>query len=397
MFADTSSISDSDIHHVPPQTASAAVNKRFWPLFRRTKRIKPDSPCSPKKRWGRRAALLLVGALVILVAGVCVLLYPKWRDVQAVRGIIELFEDGVLSEDEVSGYSILFARLPKDERDELEAALARIARGEIVLEKAWTAESRIPMLIVKPRGDGPFPAVLFMHGVGGFGLIGKETAVPYFAKMVDRGYAMVAFDARHFGERGGIVEVARIGEEGIYPDIVIPTATEDVFEVAGYVGARSDVDPSRLGMFGYSMGGLIAVGALAHDKDDVLRAVVCASGGANFDKVAEVQRAHDRHVPDLPDSVLASIRAFDPIHHVEKLFPAALLLIHGRQDSAAPVEGAESLYNEALGHYSEKPDRIKLHLVDSGHDLYPEWMDDAFDWFDQYLADDSAISEPDHQ
>ena len=339
----------------------------------------------------RRCVWLLAAAGVVIAAAVtaiCLIAPPVGAQadkIEQLRRIITFFDDSRLDESEAAGLDALMAAAPPDERKKLRDALGRLVRDELLLEKTRTPGTGIPLLIVGPKGGGPHPAVLFMHGAGGAGLVGKETAIAHFALMADRGYLMVAFDARHFGERGGAAQVAMIGEKGIYPKIVIPTACEDVFEVVEYLGTREDVAQERVGMFGYSMGGLIALAAAAHDTEHVLKAVVCAAGGADFHTVRSVRKARGESVADLSPEVVAAIERFDPINHVDAFYPKAVLMIHGRNDRSAPVEGVQSFHRTVREHYAAEPERLELRLVDTGHELYPTWIDDIFDWFDRFL------------
>ena len=338
----------------------------------------------------RNRSHLLVATVVFIatITFICAIVLrvdAQTENVGALRRIIAFFDDSRLDKSEAAGYNALLARLPADERQRLENALARLVRGELLLEKARTANTGIPFLIVAPKEGGPHPAVLFMHGAGGGGLLGKETAIPYFALMADRGYLLVAFDARDFGERGGIAQVALTGETGIYPKIVIPTACQDVFEVAEYIRSRHDVLKDHIGMFGYSMGALITLGAAAHDTDKVLKAVVAAAGGADFHRVLSARKSRGEPVADLPAEVVAQIEKFDPVNHLESFYPTAVLMINGRKDTAAPVEGAQSFVNALQSHYKSTPERLELRLMDTGHELYPTWIEEAFDWFDKFL------------
>jgi len=340
---------------------------------------------------GKRRFLVVVGFVVIAITVVgAAIVAPKawrqWNRIQQVRRIIGFFDDSRLDESEAASFDVLLTAMPLDERHKLHDALERLVRGELVLEKTRTTRTGIPLLIVRKNGIGPYPAVLFMHAAGGMGIIGKETAIPYFALMGDRGYLMVAFDARHFGERGGIAQVARIGEQRIYPEIVIPTAWEDVFEVVEYLKSRADVAADRIGMVGYSMGGVIALGAGAKDTEHTIKAIVCAAGGADFHKVASIKETRGEHTVKLSPAVLDQIERFDPINHVDAFYPTALLLIHGRRDAIAPIEGVQSFATALRKYYEPAPERLELRTADAGHELYPGWVEDALDWFDKFLV-----------
>jgi dienelactone hydrolase len=341
-------------------------------------------------RRGKWLACGLGILLAFLLAGAGVLTFKLWPVIIQIRQmsrIITAFDDSRLDASEIELYRPLLARVPEPERERLFSALGRFSRGELRLEKIFTEANHLPILIVAPPGSGPFPALIFIHGAGGAGVLGKETAIPFFAELAGRGYLMAAFDTRCFGERGGVLAVVMAGKKGIYPKIVIPTARQDVFEVAACLQKRGDVIKDQMGLFGYSMGGLITLGAGAQDKNHVFKALVCAAGGANYDAVVEALKATGRPAPELPESVVQQIREFDPFNHLNAFCPAAIMLIHGRNDMTAPFAGVQSFYDALRPLYAASPERLKLVVVDGDHDLYPTWMEDALGWFDRFLAE----------
>ncbi len=105
-------------------------------------------------------------------------------------------------------------------------------------------------------------AVVVLHGSGS-----TRTAVLGQAAVLARhGYGVLLFDARGMGRSGG-----RAMNRGWYGD-------RDVIGALDFLEAQPDVDRSRLGALGESMGGEEAIGAMAADAR--LRAVV-AEGATN--------------------------------------------------------------------------------------------------------------------
>ena len=62
-------------------------------------------------------------------------------------------------------------------------------------------------------------------------------------QLVPQGYAVLTFDARGHGASGGLV-----GVDG-------PREIQDVRELFSWLGSQGDVNPQRIGAFGYSYGG----------------------------------------------------------------------------------------------------------------------------------------------
>ena len=103
--------------------------------------------------------------------------------------------------------------------------------------------SLLPGYLAKPDGSGPFPAVVILHGCGGF-----------FSS-----YASVADDLRWEGYV--VLAVDSLGPRGI-PDACVDgliAQAIDAFAALAYLSKQSFVDPSRIAVLGYSMGGSSAL------------------------------------------------------------------------------------------------------------------------------------------
>jgi len=95
---------------------------------------------------------------------------------------------------------------------------------------------------------GGWPAVIFMHGLGG---TRASTLAVAQAMGIGERYAVLGFDARGHGESGGL-----IGIDG-------PREVADVRAVFGWLRARPEVADARIGGWGVSYGGGAAWNSLA--------------------------------------------------------------------------------------------------------------------------------------
>lgn len=152
--------------------------------------------------------------------------------------------------------------------------------------------SRVPAYLVAPNGGGRHPAALFLHGSGGtrFDLIGEA--------------ALLA--------RRGLVTMTISYPNGAtaYRPLVV-----DARRALDLLAARSDVDASRLGVFGFSLGGQLAA-ILAGDEPRIESADILGGRG-NQVTLYWIRRAHaklffqagdhDQVVPH--DQLLALMRA----------------------------------------------------------------------------------------
>ena len=111
----------------------------------------------------------------------------------------------------------------------------------------------IAAAIRKPKGDGPFPAIIMFHGApGGRGmeqLVGwsrGDTGGPVWERFLQEGYVVAVADYR-----GGNYNLTSVpSTEG-----GLPTAIDDGMAVIDYVKALPYVDSSNLNLYGVSLGG----------------------------------------------------------------------------------------------------------------------------------------------
>jgi len=118
--------------------------------------------------------------------------------------------------------------------------------------------TQIAGILRKPqRGDGPFPAVVGLHGCAGlYNEQGEERGIQrqWGRLLVNQGYVVLMVDGfrpRRVGNACGT------GEQSVSPTSVRPY---DAYGALRYLQARGDVDPKRIGLLGWSHGG----GATVH-------------------------------------------------------------------------------------------------------------------------------------
>jgi acetyl esterase/lipase len=173
-----------------------------------------------------------------------------------------------------------------------------------------------------PRGSGPFPAAMFVHG-------------GFWRAKYDLGHAgFVCAALTKAGFATWNLEYRRVGN----PDGGWPGSFEDV--TAGYqflkqLTTKYPIDAKRIIVLGHSAGGQLALALAAHHN--TMRAVVSLAG------VLNLRRAWDLH---LSNDAVAEFLGGPPERvpdHYHEASPAELdihckqLLIHGSEDDIVPV------------------------------------------------------------
>jgi dienelactone hydrolase len=103
----------------------------------------------------------------------------------------------------------------------------------------------------RPAGDGPFPAIILLHGCAGRSARASEDALA--ARFVALGYAVLVVDS--FATRG-----IKIHCTGDGPAI---DRTMDAYGGLAYLADLPFVDPDRVAVVGYSQGAIAALAVVA--------------------------------------------------------------------------------------------------------------------------------------
>ncbi len=216
-----------------------------------------------------------------------------------------------------------------------------------------------------PPGDGPFPAVVVVHGsvdpdeyISGGDLEAEQRA------LVESGYVVLATDLRGYaGSDAADAESLAVDpgfgwmtvlDWGMALDVVNALAVLRSGQVAG-------VDPERIGVVGHSLGGLLAMDAavIAPGSSDIV--VALSAPTTAFGEVIEEYTADDPETrSEISESV--GLPSENPQYWADvsprTFFDRAtepLLLIHGSADDVALAEWSQETAAawQAAGHQAE--------------------------------------------
>ncbi|AKF80680.1 Serine aminopeptidase, S33 [Myxococcus fulvus] len=177
-------------------------------------------------------------------------------------------------------------------------------------------------------------AVVLVHGFAD-----NRAQLLFEARALARaGYGVLLFDLRAHGESGG--DRVTWGDR----------ERRDVTAALDFVAARPDVDPARLGLFGFSMGGTTALLVAEHDA----RVKAVAAAGAYPALEADVYSGYGKWGALSAEPVLWTLRragvdvdAVRPIDGMCQLKGRPLLLVNGDVDPDAPAKLQASLFRAA--------------------------------------------------
>ncbi|MFC3120899.1 alpha/beta hydrolase family protein [Agaribacter flavus] len=239
-----------------------------------------------------------------------------------------------------------------------EAALARTAKLDSILFKAAKGHMKldkvkiksevdglaIPAYVFKPikaKGEGKHPAIVWVYG-GIHDYFGINY-FPFIKEAIEQGYVVIAPEYR--GASGYGEEYYNALDYGGYE-------VNDAISAANYLKSSvSIVDSSRIGVMGWSHGGLISLLAVTREAPELFQAVVAfvpvsnlifrmAYKGPEYQQVFTKQARIAALPHEKPDVYIDR----SPLFHVDKLKIPALVMVATNDDDADFVE-TEALVN----------------------------------------------------
>ena len=248
------------------------------------------------------------------------------------------------------------------------------------------------------------PAILYCHWHGGQYDIGKEellqtnaTPVPAGPTWAKKGYVVLGIDAPCFGERSGQgpdgpQQKGSAGELSAskfhlwFGRTLWGMMIHDDLMALDYLASRPEVDATRIGVTGISMGSTRAWWIMA--LDDRPKAASCVACMTRYqDLIADgMLKAHGiyYYVPGL-------LKHFDTEAVIALAAPRAMLFQTGDQDSGSPAVGVKKI-NAAVEpiytlHGAEGEGRFSSILYPGvGHVYLPQMWEKTTAWFDAHLG-----------
>jgi dipeptidyl aminopeptidase/acylaminoacyl peptidase len=234
---------------------------------------------------------------------------------------------------------------------------AAIEEGPLIDRAGWVvrrellahskdSNKKVELFWTLPAGDGPYPAVLFIHGHQEQARNGGEeyVRVGRLGIMARRGYVAAAVSQPGYGNSDGP------------PDYCGPFTQGAVLVALDFLRKQPFVNPNKVALYGYSRGAIVA--SMVATRDPQLAAVVLGGGAYDFFSW------HPTRISGIDSNIRAeagtspeAFRARSAIYHADRV-KAPVLLLHGAID--------ERVYWGQAAAFAEKlkangvPVRIKI-------------------------------------
>ncbi len=215
---------------------------------------------------------------------------------------------------------------------------SRFVEPELVHVKSFDGRA-IPAFYYRPKGPGPFPVVIDIHG-------GPEAqARPGFSPMTqylvtELGVSVLVPNVRGSDGYGKSYLLLDNGEKR-------EDSVKDIGAMLDWLGTRAEIDASKVGVYGASYGGYMVLASLAHYPTRI-RAGIDVVGIANFVTFLENTSEYRRNLrrveygDERDPTMRAKLLAISPANQV-KAMQSALLVAHGANDPRVPVSEAEQV------------------------------------------------------
>lgn len=242
-----------------------------------------------------------------------------------------------------------------------------------VIEKGYIYSElteKVPFLLYKPivKKNSKLPIIICLHGTGG----NKEYMKENLEKFSSMGFMAIAIDARFHGERANnivgksiytnaITKAWQNKNENTHP--LYFDTVYDLWRLIDYLKSRSDVDTTRIGMMGISMGGIETW--MAASTNNSIKVTVPIISVQSFKwslenerwqgRVNSILASHQQAAIDLADSAINKNNItifwnkllpgitdqFDCPSMIRLFAPRPLLILNTENDPNCPLPGAE--------------------------------------------------------
>lgn len=276
-----------------------------------------------------------------------------------------------------AGLFSLLGELPERERPVSAIKIAEERRESYILEKLvldLNGIERVPAYLTRPtKAAGRVPAILYNHAHGGGYEIGKDELIndrsgiqrpPYGEQLARLGYASLCIDHWAFGERRGRTESEIFKTMLWQGQVMWGMMVYDSIRAVDYLTTREDIDATRLGTLGASMGSTMAWWVAALDPRIKVTVDICCL--TDFHELIE-SRGLDGHgiyyfVPRL-------LKHFTTAQINGLIAPRAHLSLAGNYDPLTPPHGLDRIDRELKEVYqkAKSAEAWKLLRYDIGH------------------------------
>lgn len=243
-------------------------------------------------------------------------------------------------------------------------------------------------VVHRPKTEMPCPAVLMCHGFAGHKIGKNKLYVLLSEKLAELGIASLRFDFRGSGD-----------SEGDFIDMTIGGEVSDAVQALDYLIQESGIDSSSLGIFGRSLGGIVAI--LTAEQTQAFKGIAIWASAFHAkewhkmweDKQKELAHLDEKPTAFLYNGALASNTFFKEFftlnlaEHLNRIDHLPLLHMHGEKDEVVHISHVDCF--EKIRENAKAETKV-IRLPNSDHDFsHPEEqmfaINETAQWFNSIL------------
>jgi len=283
----------------------------------------------------------------------------------------------------ITAVEIKTSKACNESRISLAAEFARHAKMQktndipLTLEHTILTEENIPVLFLIPKSDKKLPVVFLCHGA----YSNKTNQLGNGIRIAEQGFFTILVDMRMHGERrpADFDDKFSAGQMENNFFHILKETSDDIIRLIDYIQNDSRIDPTRIGMTGFSMGGFITFMTIQRDKRVSVAGPI--AGSPDWDVM--------RIRPDfsqITEETTKFIDKYNPISDYKSFAHAALLVQNGDADESVPITGSRNLDAKIKEYYRDNPERYQFYEYPGlPHEVDPLMMVRLIEWFKKFL------------
>ena len=250
----------------------------------------------------------------------------------------------------------------------------------------------VPAYFVRPKIlTGPTPAILYHHAHAGDYERGKDEFIrgrshlqwpPWADVVASNGWVGLCIDNWNFGARSGRTESELFKSMLWRGQVLWGMMVYDAARALDYLATRPEVDATRIGTVGLSMGSTLAWWTAALDERVRVTVDICCL--TDYESLLE-EHGLDRH--GLYYYVPGLLKYYTTSSINELIAPRAHLALAGAHDPLTPKRGLQRIDTHLRkvydSHGAEGAWRLSIH--DTGHQETEEMRAEAVEWFRDWM------------
>ncbi len=287
--------------------------------------------------------------------------------------------------------------LPQENAPLTPEVLSKQTDGDVELEDVRFRADRglwVPAIVARPAGaTKPLPAIICLPGTSGTRQQLTDATLklsPFprtgWARALAReGFVTISLDYRGSEARHQDIYTEAVREQ-LAGRSYMGLLVYEVMRAVDYLQTRADVDRTRIGITGFSLGGAMSWYAAAADPRLSVVVPVC-SGAGTYEALTRYRKQTGYHSQYFYPAGFLNTFPGDQPELFAALAPRAVLIVGRDQDQGMPVEGLRKLEQEVSAAYARRgvAGRFAVHITPGDHNYSEEMFAQVKQWFGRFL------------